>query len=102
MIFEVITVMKIWIVVFWIPGRSVHVNRVSCVSPVNTLINKKIIFRLTFVVQLCSIHWNTAESIRSNASLARSSWPDVVSQIVVAYARRERNNANNVWLTGAG
>jgi hypothetical protein len=80
-------------------GRSVHVNRVSRVCPANTFKNKKnMVFCLNFVVQWYSIHWNTAEPIRQNASLASFSQPDVVSQLVESYARRER--ANTVHMNG--
>jgi hypothetical protein len=68
-------------------GRSVHVNRDSRVRPANTLKNKKSFLLLLWF----SIHWNTAEPIRYNASIASFSQPGVVSQLVEAYARRERS-----------
>jgi hypothetical protein len=80
-------------------GSGVQVNRVS---PSNTLKNENKVFYLTFVVQWYSIHRNTEEPIRQNASLASFTQTGIISQLVEAYARGERNKANNVWLAAAG
>jgi hypothetical protein len=59
---------------------------------------KNKVFCHTFVVQWHSIHWNTAEPIRYNASLASSRQSGVVSQLDEDYARGERL-ADWSWLT---
>jgi hypothetical protein len=45
---------------------------------------------LAFVAQWYFRHWDAVEPIIQNASLASTSQPDVVSQVVVAYARGDR------------
>jgi hypothetical protein len=77
--------------------QSVHVTRVSCVSPVNTLKNKNIKILLSYFCG--SVVLRTLERRRTdhkNESLASSSQPGAVSQIVEAYARRERSRYNTV------